>query len=121
MKYSILLCSLILFACAPEGDDKNSNPTITADGGAIVVANNDNSFIHVTPADSESADSVDAAIKECCPLFIGLSDDDCIIQNYPTLPDDLCRAEPDEEGNPVARPLRAYTDENGVTHGEWIK
>lgn len=122
MEKNLLLFSLfgvlgILLACGSGEDDTTQN--ITAGDNSVIVSDNSGStIVEVNTSSDEAVGGVQDAIEECCPQFIGLTDDDCIIQNYPGLPDDLCRLEPDEDGNPVPRPLRAFVVE-GEVQGYW--
>ena len=128
MKVFFLLLLIAVIGCGEgEGGGSTVSSIIAGDNSVIVSDNNGNTSVEVVAAEdsSEASGQVGDAIEECCPFFIGLADDDCIIQNYPGLPDDLCRGEPNEDGSPTPRPLgsvpllRAGIGDDGKVYGYW--
>lgn len=110
MNLILMLILVLCVACAGEDGESPVTQVVTDNG--ILVTGQDVS-VTVTPADSEAGDSVAEAIEMCCPYRPGLADDDCIISNFPELPDDLCRRNDPESDEEVF--LNVLRSETGYT------
>jgi len=99
MKYMIVI-ALLLASCGAE--DGDSSPTQVVDNGGIVIEDSEDVTVIVSDSEDDGEDARET-IEACCEQFVGLTDDDCLREaGYP---DDLCRGEPDENGNPTPRNL----------------